>query len=296
MVAPWDIYAERLFSLGYGYPLWAPEPSLQFGEVRIGDIGYLSEGRFHFLFNCTVPEDDPINVRGVPPGFEAMTVDVTAVEEHPNEIVQPQLRSQGLHSISMGGEANARYANASVGVRYYCSEQSGALLMLKDPGHATRLTSDRHAREYMRKHLQQWHAFATDSLGHDLQESDIIFVSGFVKTTVWAEAAFSCKSTNGELYISGGALSCSGSSLASGSFSASMCKCEQPTVFHRWGPLCRLPRGNGPKSAGHAAERDEHLDERKSDQCIFLNFFKMKQRLFRSRVVMRAAAGPHHLP
>lgn len=47
--AAWLVYAEQLVGRGYGLPLWHPEPT-RYGtepcEVEIGDVGYISEGRF----------------------------------------------------------------------------------------------------------------------------------------------------------------------------------------------------------------------------------------------------------
>ncbi|EKM48633.1 uncharacterized protein PHACADRAFT_266239 [Phanerochaete carnosa HHB-10118-sp] len=63
-------YAEQLVGRGHGLPLWYPEPTEgSFGEVEIGDVGYVSEGAFIRLFNALHPADHPINVHGVPEGF-----------------------------------------------------------------------------------------------------------------------------------------------------------------------------------------------------------------------------------
>lgn len=104
MVAPWDIYAEKLLPLGYGHPLWAPEPSREFGEVRIGDVGFLSNGCFRFLFNCTREANDPLNLRGTPTPFRPFKVPPGSVAEIPDEITQPLLQSQGMHSVSAQGQ------------------------------------------------------------------------------------------------------------------------------------------------------------------------------------------------
>ncbi len=67
--SPWDIYAEQLFSLGYGYPLWIPEPNQH--EVDIGDVGWIQDGEFCTLLNTRKPEDSPVNIdKGVPPHFD----------------------------------------------------------------------------------------------------------------------------------------------------------------------------------------------------------------------------------
>ena len=68
---PWDIYAEQLLPLGYGYPLWIPEPSQTTSpltqnsttsrEIFIGDVGWVSDGEFRALFNSMKDANDPVN-------------------------------------------------------------------------------------------------------------------------------------------------------------------------------------------------------------------------------------------
>lgn len=62
------VYAEQLVGRGYGLPLWHPEPT-KFGEVEIGDVGFVSEGQFIRLFNAMQSADHAVNARGVPAGF-----------------------------------------------------------------------------------------------------------------------------------------------------------------------------------------------------------------------------------
>lgn len=65
---PYEVYASQLIHLGYGHPLWDPEPPKS-GPVEIGDVGFVSEGRFHRLFNAIRSQDDPINQGNVPGSF-----------------------------------------------------------------------------------------------------------------------------------------------------------------------------------------------------------------------------------
>lgn len=159
--------------------------------------------------------------------------------------------------------------------------------MLKQAGHATRLDCTLAIQRYMRQNLEHWYLFATDRLGIDLQDSDLIFVYGFTKTTVWAEAAFSSSSADGELSISAGAPSLG----ASGAFSVELSKCQLPITFHRWGPR---GRATAERELDALSTAPNTSIEDAFDQCIFLNYFKMKSR-FRRRII-RAAAGPHDLP
>lgn len=67
-----QVYARELRSHNYGEPLWQPEPS-QYGEVLIGDVGFIEDGRFYRLFNAALPADDPVNAEfGVPDGFSTL--------------------------------------------------------------------------------------------------------------------------------------------------------------------------------------------------------------------------------
>ena len=67
---PSEVYAQQLYRLAYGYPLWEPEPKEGQGEVEIGDVGYLRQGGFYRLFNAMKAPDDKIQHLGVPADFQ----------------------------------------------------------------------------------------------------------------------------------------------------------------------------------------------------------------------------------
>ena len=107
---PWTVYARQLFPLSYGHPLWGPEPCLTFGQVHLGDVGYLKEGHFSMLFNATKSADHPVNsLRGVPDGFQVLDIPDHMVKRRPNEITQPLLHSKSLQSTSITAAASVRY-------------------------------------------------------------------------------------------------------------------------------------------------------------------------------------------
>ncbi|KAJ7857200.1 hypothetical protein B0H13DRAFT_1641077, partial [Mycena leptocephala] len=59
-------YARLLLGKDHGYPLWDPQPTgtnTAYKEhgVGIGDIGFLGDGAFNYLFNICAPKEDPIN-------------------------------------------------------------------------------------------------------------------------------------------------------------------------------------------------------------------------------------------
>lgn len=68
-----DIYANELLHYRFGLPLWLPEPSPEWGPIKLADVGYIADGKFYRLFNASLPADDPSHERlGVPDGFEQL--------------------------------------------------------------------------------------------------------------------------------------------------------------------------------------------------------------------------------
>lgn len=74
-----DVYAKELAHHGLGHPLWIPEPE-ESGEVLIGDVGFVREGRFRRLFNAMHTKDHPVNGGGVPDGFTPLVIHESMVE------------------------------------------------------------------------------------------------------------------------------------------------------------------------------------------------------------------------
>ncbi|KAM5537201.1 hypothetical protein V8D89_009134 [Ganoderma adspersum] len=246
------------------------------GEVRIGDVGYLRDGHFCFLFNTMLSADDPVNsLQGVPDDF--VIFDVPRPPLHwEDEITDTQLHSKTVRSMEIVATVpmSNTVASASVGLRYQCNADSGALLLLKQPAHKTVLDCPLHIKKYMMTHLASWHDFA-NRLGIGLDDKDIVFVSGFLKTTVH-------NSDSAELVIAGGCFV----PEASGAFRASVSGGVETSVASRAGPQGRVSNWTDGADQGF-----------KYDQCIFLSYYKMKCRgMLRRPRVMRAAAGPHTLP
>ena len=130
-------------------------------------------------------------------------------------------------------------------------------------------------------HITSWCDFANNRLGIELEDKDIIFVSGFLKTTVWGAAAYSNVSDSAELVVAGGCFVPS----ASGTFRVSMSRGVKASVASRAGPQGRISTWSDGASQGF-----------KHDQCIFLSYYKMKHRRMRRPQVMQAAPRPHTLP
>lgn len=71
------VYAAELVGRGYGLPLWFPEPTSDVlsREVHLGDVGFVSEGRFYALFNTMHDDLHPLNRGGVPGDFARLYID-----------------------------------------------------------------------------------------------------------------------------------------------------------------------------------------------------------------------------
>ena len=69
MMAHHEIYRDRLATThpSLGHALWQPSPDGGYGPVRIGDVGYIREGKFHRLLNALLPSDDASHERIPPP-------------------------------------------------------------------------------------------------------------------------------------------------------------------------------------------------------------------------------------
>ena len=65
-------YRKELSTLGYGRPVYDPDP-WDYDRARIGDVGYFAPlGGFCRFFNVLYPKDHAINSDGVPLGFVPM--------------------------------------------------------------------------------------------------------------------------------------------------------------------------------------------------------------------------------
>ena len=99
---PWDIYAEQLLPVGYGHPLWLPEPNSR--EIELGDVGWLKEGGFHPLFNSMKAPDDPINLdKGIPPNFTTFNPPNLWISNN-EKLVQDIVYSKSIHTTDVSGD------------------------------------------------------------------------------------------------------------------------------------------------------------------------------------------------
>ncbi|TBU52469.1 WD40-repeat-containing domain protein [Dichomitus squalens] len=297
---PWNIYAEQLFPMGFGYPLWIPEPSRDRGrQVYIGDVGWIKQGEFRALFNCMKPEDDPVNEeKGVPLDFQLFNPKNVSIGRC-ERIGQKVVASSSIRTIEAQGDVGANAgglpAVAGAGFSFKSTSDSGAFVMLAPPGIAEDIESKRHIVNHMRENFTRWLEFAnaSSSWGLDLNEQQMLFVCGTLKTTHWAVAAFQgnvFRSKEG--YVSGDF-----GPTASAGFSVKISNEFLPANFYRTGPPRRDSWADLSRQAsypGYPSPSDAAIQG--PSQCLFIHYYKMKRRFWLRQQPMQATAGPHQLP
>ena len=167
--------------------------------------------------------------------------------------------------------------------------------MLAPPGIAEDIESKRHIVNYMRENFHHWLEFAnaSNSWGLDLNEQDILFVCGTLKTTHWAMTAFQGDAFRGkEGYATFGF-----GPTASAGFSVKIADEDLPASHCHAGPSRRESWADPTRQIsypGYPSPSDAAV--REPDQCLFIHYYKMRRRFWVMREPMEAAAGPHHLP
>ena len=60
-MAHYDIFRHQLANdfPAYGYALWEPGGLHPSSRIKVGDVGFIREGRFYRLFNVLLPAEDP---------------------------------------------------------------------------------------------------------------------------------------------------------------------------------------------------------------------------------------------
>lgn len=155
--------------------------------------------------------------------------------------------------------------------------------MVRGGVHRHVILCKKYLKEYLKANISSWLEFANSELQCGIEESDIVFVYGTTTTAAWITTSFHHSTFNTEVKISGACAYPVASSGVSIQFSSE----HHATVDHRHGPMNLFPRWN---ELDQAQIRPEDCD-----QCIFLEYYRMKRRFgFIKRI--EAAAGPYELP
>ncbi|GJE89940.1 WD40 repeat domain-containing protein [Phanerochaete sordida] len=281
---PHDIYARSFQPHGFGYPLLFPEPDPDVGEVQIGDVGFTHEGAFIRLFNfdTSVPANR-VQTRRELQDIEPFPLDndVVTVKRTPNKIFPCTLRTHGVEesnvhlSVDMTSGSGISVA---LQARFICREAYGAALTLQSAAHAKEVIPNSRLRSYILKSVDRYYEYATQELGHVIKRRDIIFVTGWTKTTPnWAATVLSFHGSSS----SSGSLEARAAGVAGTGMSGSKARSTTTSPFPRWGTQYT------PDSEPISSENAE------GDQCLFMKRLKVRRRLF-TKIV--AGAGYHRLP
>lgn len=256
MSTPWDVYAKELGdACRLGYPLWDPEPEEQ-GTVCIGDVGYISEGRFRRLFNATRPANDALNALfGVPDGYEPLQIKEPLFEDKEPRMLRvgKSLNSNSITSTQVSGGASGKGIGGSI--HFKCSEDRGAILALpRQTLLQQKLRKNKTLAGWMLKYHKTWYRWATETHDLDLKEEEIIFVTGWVKTEEWAVGAFVDRGHVAHLELNIGA-----GPVAGASFSVTTTSSTSRAWHQRSGPCARQADGLGVQDAHASGDQHELL-------------------------------------
>lgn len=146
-------------------------------------------------------------------------------------------------------------------IGYECRVDQGAVLHLPHHAIKQKIIDNRFIREYILTYHDQWCKFAIEELGLILAPEQIIFISGWVKTSAtWTATVFTRSNTK---------LKAGASGLVGG---AGGFKVE----YRRRTSSSGLKIIRNGSSAHDAGSQDN--DEIRKDQCIFLSYYSIKKR------------------
>ncbi|KAF9019473.1 hypothetical protein BDZ89DRAFT_1072958 [Hymenopellis radicata] len=142
--------------------------------MLIGDVILRApQGRIHYLFNVTLPADDPRNTRGAPPDFAPILLD-------------PEIDL----IVSEGRFPKCGIFGATMIVTSAASE--GALFALPLGGSSYECTPSglEKLRDFALEHGQRWHEHVSGKLSCQWTNGYMCLVTGCDKTRFWASAFY----------------------------------------------------------------------------------------------------------
>ncbi|KAJ3481782.1 hypothetical protein NLI96_g7428 [Meripilus lineatus] len=261
--------------------MWQPDRPQP--EITIGDVGFIHRetGQFQRLFNATRPADDPLNeAPSVPPDNYSLLHYNSVLETYaPSYISAGTICSRSTKSARSGSQAQAGNepgaAAKQIDLKFTCETQ-GAFLFLDE-------TSDRRVvyknQVWVRYIKENYHAWVDLLKRVGLPDSDytLVVVRGWIKAPAWAMCVWPNKgAAQYEITLSGNG------SLADGGVVFGATEGSGSSPVHHIGPL------------GGQSTSQNCSSPRPRDQCIFMSYFKVVDRVFWTSV--KAQAGYHNLP
>ncbi|KAM5541093.1 hypothetical protein V8D89_005226 [Ganoderma adspersum] len=286
--AAWTIYAKQLYPQGYGYPLWQPDPDPKASPVDIADVGWLDKGGFFQLFNSRMKLEDAsrqVHAR-VPEGFVPFDPpDLFVSGPHPS-LVAPPLCSETIETSEVSGSAQVESGSSGVvsagaSFSFKCTANHGAFLMYSPEAYATDIKNEQYIINYIQEHFTHWMEFS-QKLGLGLRDKDILF----------AVAAF-----QGNYNMKQGTFSVDLGSAGGMNMSVNISNQTLPQTYRKVGPKRTTIDNTGLARNGSLVVPLDAANESigagaddKYDQCVFINYYQAKRRVWSIRA-MKAAAG-----
>ncbi|KAJ3539505.1 hypothetical protein NM688_g6350 [Phlebia brevispora] len=284
------IYANELsryLGLLGGYPLWYPDPGKE-REVQIGDVGYITEGRFKPLFNVISglrrDGEDSEEAKKLDK-FTCMSYNSRSEDFRPGYLQPKSYESKSVKIVKGQGELGTLAGGGSTQLEcsFECSKRQGAILHLKHEADKRSVPINERIKKYLKQHYSTWEDTLEREFDGRCTLDQLVFVHGWVKTSQWGVAAFWAKEES-----SSASIQASFNSIANAGLHFDLHKQENMHYFHHTGP--RSARSEQSAHSKHAT-----VNARK-DQCIFLRTFKVQRRHWFVVLLMRANAGPAPLP
>ncbi|GJJ16189.1 hypothetical protein Clacol_010469 [Clathrus columnatus] len=171
MVLPHEIYIDQLALPLGGCPIWGSLHP-QRDPVDIADVGYLSEdGGWIKLFNLRT-ENDPKNL---PSSYRPGSVVIT---------------DQDIECDIQGNTFGNR---VEAGLSYECAEEKGAILFVAEDAVTRNALNKIQLAKLVQENVENWMEFAKRK-GRNVRITDLVLVTGYVRTTTWVAAVFGQKS------------------------------------------------------------------------------------------------------
>lgn len=167
-------------------------------------------------------------------------------------------------------------------IRFRCAAEQAAVLVLKQHAIRDSIHKPEGLERYIKQYHSSWGRFARDVAKISIDDEELVFVSGFVKTAEWALAAASQSAREGE-FVFGGEF---GPSVKT-SFSVETAHSTYMSVEQR----CSGPRIPRLPPSDDAPEPTRTEVDTGFDQCIFLIRYKLKRRFALFPTVLRGSAG-----
>ncbi|KAF7798235.1 hypothetical protein EIP86_009452 [Pleurotus ostreatoroseus] len=241
-----------------GHPLWYPEPDSN-GEVRIGDVGCIFQGRFRRLFNV-------LEARGAdqpqPKGFEPLGYNMEQGVDRRLRYLAPGTHAGKTVTVIHGrvkGKATILGQAFASKCEFQSTSTRGAVLHLKGHAHSESVITLDPWQSYAKKHSSSWAPFVKSNLG--FEPKNLILVTGHVKCSHWAVVAFEKKDRTADGYIK------AGFDFASGKFAFKLTEERSMFSSHMSGPNQR-----------------SRFQIPKKDQCLFLSGIVGKRRFPAARL------------